>query len=209
MTGSPPVPGKGPGRRHRRAVPRIGPAAGLFLLVALQAACLGVFLFSILGSVLGLRSRPIGWQWQELIELAALAGLFVGLVLGARGFVRALRECHAAEERLRRATGAFRDLLEQRFAEWGLTPAERDVALFAIKGLSVQEIARLRATSEGTVRAQTAAIYRKAGVSGRPQLISLFIESLMDGIAAGADGSAQLPAAAETPPERRRATGGR
>ena len=72
------------------------------------------------------------------------------------------------------------ELLEDSFAEWGLTPAERDVALFAIKGLSTQEIATLRQTSEGTVKAQTNAIYRKAGVAGRPQLLSLFIEDLME-----------------------------
>ena len=49
------------------------------------------------------------------------------------------------------------------------------------KGLSTAEIAQLRRTSEGTVKAQTAAIYRKAGVTGRPQLLSLFIEDLMEG----------------------------
>ena len=69
--------------------------------------------------------------------------------------------------------------------EWGLSPAERDVALFAIKGLSTSEIAALRTTSEGTVKAQTAAIYRKAGVSGRPQLLSLFIEDLLEPPEAG------------------------
>ena len=56
---------------------------------------------------------------------------------------------------------------------------KRDVALFAIKGMSTAEIASLRSTSEGTVKAQTNAIYRKAGVSGRSQLLSLFIEDLM------------------------------
>lgn len=71
------------------------------------------------------------------------------------------------------------DLLDERFSEWGLTKAEADVALFAIKGLSTAEIAGLRQTSEGTVKAQTNAIYRKAGVSGRSQLLSLFIEDLM------------------------------
>ena len=61
---------------------------------------------------------------------------------------------------------------------------EADVALFAIKGLSTAEIAALRQTSEGTVKAQTNAIYRKAGVSGRSQLLSLLIEDLMrdDGV---------------------------
>lgn len=52
--------------------------------------------------------------------------------------------------------------MHERFADWGLTPAERDVALFAIKGLSLAGIASLRKTSGGTVKAQTNAIYRKA-----------------------------------------------
>jgi DNA-binding CsgD family transcriptional regulator len=88
---------------------------------------------------------------------------------------------HAGElpDLLRRASGAYMNLLDERFCEWGLTPAEKDVALFAIKGLATAEIAVLRATSEGTVKAQTNAIYRKAGVSGRSQLLSLFIEDLM------------------------------
>jgi DNA-binding CsgD family transcriptional regulator len=59
------------------------------------------------------------------------------------------------------------------------------VALFAIKGMSTAEIAGLRRVSEGTVKAQTAAIYRKAGVSGRPQLLSLFIEDLLGAAPAG------------------------
>ena len=68
------------------------------------------------------------------------------------------------------------------------------MALFAIKGLSTQEIAALRNTREGTVKAQTNAIYRKAGVSGRPQLLSLFIEDLMDDALAGHDLPERAPA---------------
>ena len=113
------------------------------------------------------------------MEIGAALGLVLGLVLGGEMLVWTLRERNQAQERLRRASGAFLELLEERFVEWGLTPAERDVALFAIKGMSTAEIAVLRATSEGTVKAQTNAIYRKAGVSGRPQLLSLFIDDLM------------------------------
>ena len=47
-------------------------------------------------------------------------------------------------------------------------------------GLTTQEIASLRNTSEGTVKAQTNAIYRKADVGGRPQLLSIFIDELMN-----------------------------
>ena len=70
--------------------------------------------------------------------------------------------------------------MNEHFDTWGLTPAERDVALFAIKGFSTQDMANLRGVSEGTIKAQTAAIYRKAGVSGRPQLLSLFIDNLIE-----------------------------
>jgi len=80
------------------------------------------------------------------------------------------------------ASGAFLELLEESFARWSLTPSERDVALLAVKGLSIGEIARLRQTREGTDKAQCTAVYRKAGVNNRAQLLSLFVEELMAGV---------------------------
>lgn len=144
-----------------------------------QALCAFFFVSDILSSVIGFETTPISWEMRELLEIGAAVGLVLGVVLGGLLLRRALRDRNKAEERLRRASGAFMDLLKERFAEWGLTPSERDVALFAIKGMSTAEIASLRSTSEGTVKAQTNAIYRKAGVSGRSQLLSLFIEDLM------------------------------
>ena len=44
---------------------------------------------------------------------------------------------------------------------------------------SIAEIAALRETKDGTIKAQSNAIYRKSGVAGRAQLVSLFIEELM------------------------------
>ncbi len=148
-------------------------------VLVVQALCAVFFVSDIVTSVLGIRTTPIPWEFRELMEIGAALGLVLGLVLGALMLHRAMRERNEAREKLRRASGAFMDLLEERFKEWALTPAERDVALFAIKGMSTSEIATLRTTSEGTVKAQTNAIYRKAGVSGRPQLLSLFIDDLM------------------------------
>ena len=155
---------------------RAAPFIAIFLI---QALCAFFFVSDILSSVLGIRTTPLSWEMRELLEIGASVGLVLGVVVGGLMLRRALRDRNRAEERLRRASGAFMDLLQERFAEWGLTPSEKDVALFAIKGLSTAEIAALRATSEGTVKAQTNAIYRKAGVSGRPQLLSLFIDDLM------------------------------
>ena len=148
-------------------------------VLVVQTLCAVFFVSDIVTSVLGIRTTPIPWEFRELMEIGAALGLVLGLVLGALMLHRAMRERNEAREKLRRASGAFMDLLEERFKEWALTPAERDVALFAIKGMSTSEIATLRTTSEGTVKAQTNAIYRKAGVSGRPQLLSLFIDDLM------------------------------
>lgn len=148
-------------------------------IFVVQALCAFFFVSDILSSMIGFQTTPISWELRELFEIGAAFGLILGVVLGGVMLRRALQDRHRAEEQLRRASGAFMGLLQERFVEWGLTPSERDVALFAIKGMTTAEIAALRSTSEGTVKAQTNAIYRKAGVSGRSQLLSLFIEDLM------------------------------
>jgi DNA-binding CsgD family transcriptional regulator len=150
------------------------------VILIVQVLCAFFFVSEILASVLGIPYQPLDWAFVELFEIGAAVGLLLGVVLGGLALRESFRRTRRAEEALRRASTAFMEVLEERFRDWGLTPAERDVALFAIKGMSTQEIATLRSTSEGTVKAQTNAIYRKAGVSGRPQLLSLFIEDLME-----------------------------
>jgi DNA-binding CsgD family transcriptional regulator len=137
------------------------------------------FISDILSSYIGISTAPLSWEYRELMEIGAAAGLGIGVIFGGFVLWNANSHAHAAEKRLRLASTAFLLLLKERFAEWGLTPAEADVAFFAVKGMSTAEIAVLRKTSEGTVKAQTNAIYRKAGVTGRSQLLSLFIEDLM------------------------------
>lgn len=150
-------------------------------IVLVQTLCAAVFLWDIIASVVGLRSTPISWRFRELIEIAAAIGLILGVLSGAIMLRRVQRRSAHVESQLRAASGAFSELIQDKFEEWSLTPSERDVALFAIKGLSTQDIAAMRDVSEGTIKAQTNAIYRKAGVSGRPQLLSLFIDDLMGG----------------------------
>lgn len=152
----------------------------VFALLFVQILCAAFLVGETALTLLGIRHRPISWEMKELLEIGAAAGLVFGAFLSVLVLRRTLRRQQRAEEQLRQVSGAFMELMQSRFRDWGLTSAERDVALFAIKGLSTQEIATLRGTAEGTVKAQTNAIYRKSGVTGRPQLLSLFIEDLMD-----------------------------
>lgn len=151
----------------------------ILAILMVQLVCAIFFVFQIFSSVLGI--GPYSWQLYEIIEIGAAAGLIVGVLLGLLVLRRTLARNALIEDQLRLASGAFVEVMEERFVTWGLTPAERDVALFAIKGMSTQEIAQLRGVSEGTIKAQTNAIYRKAGVNGRTQLLSLFIDELMVG----------------------------
>ena len=152
----------------------------LAVLLLGQLGCAAVFVYDLFGGQLGLRDTPISWMARELIQIAALAGMVVGALITAVALLRSEKRRAAAEMELAELSQAFHDLMQARFTDWGLTPAEKDVALFIVKGFSIQEISGLRETSEGTVKAQMAAIYRKAGVSSRAQLVTLFIDHLIE-----------------------------
>ncbi len=68
--------------------------------------------------------------------------------------------------------------IDRQFDAWHLTPAEKQVALLLLKGLSHKEIAHARGVGEATTRQQAQAIYRKAGLSGRHDLAAFFLEDL-------------------------------
>lgn len=69
--------------------------------------------------------------------------------------------------------------IDRQLAQWGLSPAEKAVALLLLKGLSHKEVAAVRDVSETTVRQQARAIYRKAGLPGRADLAAFFLEDLL------------------------------
>ncbi len=137
----------------------------LWVIAALQfnATVYFVLVFALEGRGVTLFGTPLADIGPN--KGIQVLGLILGVVLG-----------WMAETALRHCTVEFADVLEEHFREWHLTPAERDVAIFLTKGLNTRDIAEMRGTSEGTVKAQTNAIYRKAGVTGRTQLLSTFIE---------------------------------
>jgi DNA-binding NarL/FixJ family response regulator len=69
-------------------------------------------------------------------------------------------------------------VIDRQFSDWRLTPVEKDIALFLLKGLSHKEVAFIRNVSDATVRQQSRSIYKKAGVTGRHGLAAFFLEDL-------------------------------
>lgn len=96
------------------------------------------------------------------------------------------RDLSRAREEAERWRAEAGDLLkglsvavDRQFERWALTPAEREVGLLLLKGLSHKEIAGVRQTTERTVRQQALGLYRKAGLSGRAELAAFFFEDLL------------------------------
>jgi DNA-binding CsgD family transcriptional regulator len=118
-----------------------------------------------------------------MIEALVAAALVAGLLVGAVALRRTLERMRAQEASLDAARGALGEVIKAEFDRWRLTAAECDVAMLALKGLDVAEIAALRGAAGGTVRAQLSRVYAKAGVSGRAQFAALFVEDLLaDGV---------------------------
>ncbi|MGI3186878.1 helix-turn-helix transcriptional regulator [Nioella aestuarii] len=154
-------------------------------LIAAQSLCAAFFLWDVV--VDARRNAAMGPIEQLLVlETAATLALIAGIAFEIRVLMRLLQRKAHLERQVSLAARAFHEIIEQRFTDWSLTTAERDVAHFTVKGLSITEIAGMRGSAEGTVKSQLNAIYRKAGVGNRGELMSLLIEDIMDQDSIGA-----------------------
>ena len=153
-------------------------AAVLWSLFALQAICCAYFLMDITWDLLWPTSVNRLADSDVLEALVSIA-LFFGLAFTGNELRLILTRQDQLEDQIKVASGAFTEVMEARFQSWSLTSAEREIAILAIKGFSIAEMADLRKTKQGTVKAQCASVYRKADVAGRLQLLSIFLDDLM------------------------------
>ncbi|RPF72761.1 hypothetical protein EG799_08300 [Aurantiacibacter spongiae] len=116
--------------------------------------------------------------------LVALA-LLLGVVLGARHTTRVLHEARHRDSALDAARGAMSAVIERHFRQWNLSPAEAEVALFALKGSTIAQIAAMRGAAQGTVRSQLSQVYAKAGVRNQSTLVAMFVDELLDPLVPG------------------------
>mmetsp|Transcript_25069 Transcript_25069/g.46347 ORF Transcript_25069/g.46347 Transcript_25069/m.46347 type:complete len:166 (+) Transcript_25069:214-711(+) len=150
----------------------------LWTLFAIQGLCCAYFLSDTFFDLV-MPTYQSALAESDIVEGIVTVALFFGLAFTWSELRQMMRREDRITDQLKVASGAFAELLEVRFDEWSLTEAERAVAILALKGFSVAEMATLRETAQGTIKAQCAALYRKADVSGRLQLLSLFLDDLM------------------------------
>lgn len=167
-------------------------------LVGVLLAFVGVAMFAAIDIYADLHEgTTIG---HVATESGTLLVALLGSLLMARRLAITLRRARAMEEQavalaaqleLTRAEAArwrseARDLmrglaeaLDQQFDRWDLSPAEKEVALLLLKGLSHKDIADVRSVTEATARQQARAVYKKGGLAGRHDLAAFFLEDLM------------------------------
>lgn len=150
--------------------------ATLAILLLLQAVAA---VFFTADAIIDLLTETLSWHIAVEVFVAIVLG--IGVVFGAIEMRRSIEHLQRSEEALLAARGAFFELITQHFERWKLTPAEREVALLAIKGFDIAEISKLRDAAQGTVRAQLSKVYNKAGVANRTELLSVFVEELLAG----------------------------
>jgi DNA-binding CsgD family transcriptional regulator len=148
----------------------------LTLVLAFQVLAVMFFAVDVASEI-----ASSGLRAHLIVELSATLALVAGVAIGAIQVRSMILRARADDTLIAAAKNAMSALIYQRFAEWGLTGAEADVALFAIKGLGVAEIAQLRGSAQGTVRAQLTHIYAKAGTTSQTGLIAGFMDDLFDG----------------------------
>lgn len=133
------------------------------------------------------------WSAHAVYEVMLIIAAMATSVVLWRGWWRSRRTLaetqtalasHAAERETWRASAKtaladFANAVDERFAAWGLTPTEREVALRLLKGHSHKQIAFETGRSEHTVRQHAVAVYQKSGLAGRAELSAFFLEDLL------------------------------
>lgn len=159
----------------------------LILAVAMIAIVVG-------GTIDLILDQPEHWlSFHVVFEMLMIAGalamvttLWLGWWRNVRSveeLQRSLKERKDERDAWRRSAEDALDgmsrAIDRQFAVWDLTPAEREIALFLLKGHSHKAIAKRTGRSPQTVRQHAASAYRKAELTGRAELSAFFLEDLM------------------------------
>lgn len=156
---------------------------------------LGLLLLVVVASGLDIAAdfghgAPLGHLVQEGLVMAAALGMLLWILHDLRQRARQIEwleeELATVREQptppipeLEQARQQLGEAVDLQFQTWGLTDSEKAIGWLLLKGLSIKEIAGLRATHEKTVRQQASSIYHKADLPGRHAFVAWFIEDLL------------------------------
>jgi DNA-binding CsgD family transcriptional regulator len=157
------------------------------------AALLFVAIAGLIGVDISADYRSGGATSHLVVEAGVMVLALAGAAMLWRQFRSAREEANrlsvdlaAARQEAERFRNEARDALrglgeaiDRQFTRWQLSPAEREVGLLLLKGLSHREVAAVRTTGETTIRQQALAIYRKSGLRNRSELSAFFLEDLL------------------------------
>lgn len=161
----------------------------------LRALLVFVLVATITGGAVDLiLDAPDRWLSPHvLFELSLIAGAVAMMIVLWRGWAGSHRTLIEAREALA-ARSAERDewrasaeshlaglgrAIDERFTAWGLTPAEREIAMMLLQGRSHKQIAFDTGRSERTVRQHSVVVYQKSGLQGRAELAAFFLGGLL------------------------------
>ena len=150
------------------------------MTMLLLLGCSVFFAIDVVVDVFSGESQTVIDRIHLVVETIATIAILISLVL-LRDYVRVNRrqesEMQASLAQLKQGLSEF---ILNRIHALSLTPAETEVAILTSKGCSIAEIGALRGTSDGTVKAQQHAVYQKAGVTSRAELLLLCIEDAVE-----------------------------
>lgn len=84
-----------------------------------------------------------------------------------------------SKQQLKNVGSQFGEIINEQFSKWDLSPSEREVAMLLLKGLSFEEITKIRGTKEKTIHQQATSIYKKSNVNGRHEFAAYFYEDFL------------------------------
>lgn len=161
----------------------------------LRPLLVGVLLLIVVSGTVDLvLDAPDRWLSMHVIyEVALIVGALATTVLLWLRWIRAERSLSTTRRALQerqaerdawrtsaeRALLGFSAAIDDQLSRWGLTAAEREVALLMLKGKSHKAIAYETGRSERTVRQHAVTVYQKSGLAGRAELAAFFLEGLV------------------------------
>lgn len=156
----------------------------VLILPVLQLICGVILLIDVSGElhVALIRSDTLSAMmlFHLISEMFATVLLGIALYISYQHSRQHKRQLMVAESKMGKLRGDFEALVHDQFQAWELSPAETEIALMTVKGLKISEIAAARHSRESTVKSQLTAIFRKAGVGSRTELLAKFVDDFLD-----------------------------